>query len=174
MNLSEHFTKEEFIYSDTAKKYKINNEPNSIQLKVLKHTCQYFFEPLRKLLNEHYKVYNGKKVKYVIIKITSGLRTLQLNRKIGSKDTSQHITGEAGDFYVQLILEDKSKINISYQETYNFIKKNVKEGRLSVDQCICERSGDSTWVHCSYKAAGATVNRKQFLTYDGKTYKLDK
>lgn len=173
MNLSEHFTKEEMIYSDTAKAYHINNEPNTIQLKVLTHTCQYFLEPLRKLLNDSYKVYNNKQVRSVLINITSGLRTLTLNRKIGSKDNSQHITGEAVDMDVTIVLINGTRVKLPYTELYSFIKNKVREGKISVDQCICEHSGNATWVHCSYKAAGSTVNRKQFLKYDGKSYILD-
>ena len=70
MNLTQHFTKEELIYSDTAKKCKINNEPNEIQLKVLKHTCEYLLEPLRKLLNQKYITYCNKSVDKVVINIT--------------------------------------------------------------------------------------------------------
>lgn len=173
MKLSEHFTKEELIHSDTANLYKINNEPNEIQLKVLIHTCEYFLEPLRKLLNEEYKKYNNKKVKYVCIKITSGLRVLKLNRKIGSGDTSQHIKGEAVDFDVILVFEDGTKITLPYTETYNFIKNKVRQGKLSVDQLICESSGGAYWVHASYKAAGATVNRKQFMIYKNGKYSID-
>lgn len=172
MNLSEHFTKEELIYSDTAKACNIKNEPNAIQLKVLKHTCDYFLEPLRKLLNSYYTTYNGQKVDGVIIKITSGFRCQTLNRKIGSSDTSQHIKGEAVDFDV-ILKTKKGNIRLPYTETYSFIKKKVIEGKLSVDQLICESSAGAYWVHASYKAAGATVNRKQFMLYKGGKYIAD-
>lgn len=178
-NLSEHFTKEEFCYSDTANKYGKNNEPTAVHLKTLIHTCQYFFEPLRKLLNEHYKTYNGKKVKCVIIKITSGYRSNVVNellRKEGyhPSTTSQHCLGEAGDFDIFVITVDGSKYKIPYTETYKLIKTWVKQGKLSVDQLICEKSGGMLWVHASYKAGGASVNRKQFMLYQNGKYILDK
>ena len=172
MNLSEHFTKKELIYSDTAKKHKINNEPNDVQLKTLIHTCDYLLEPLRKLLNEEYKFYKNEKVKNVIIKITSGFRCLTLNRKIGSKDNSQHVTGEAVDFDVVLILENGKRITLPHTETYTFIKHKIKKGDLSADQIICETSGGAYWVHASYKMNGA--NRKQFMIYENGKYILDK
>ena len=173
MKLSEHFTKEELIYSDTAKKYRIKNEPNAIQLKVLIHTCEYFLEPLRALLNEEYKTYGGKTVKAVTIRITSGFRCPKLNTRIGSKSTSQHVTGEAVDFDIVLVFTDGTRKTLHHVESYEFIKKAVKDGKLSVDQLICESSGGAFWIHASYKAAGATVNRKQFLFYNNGKYSLD-
>lgn len=176
MNLSEHFTKEEFIYSDTAKAKKINNEPTEIHLKTMKHTCVYFAEPMRKLFNDFYvgKMYGGKTVRSVAIKITSGYRSKKLNSAIpGSSKTSQHSTGEAFDFDAILVFNDKSKKTLNYEETYNLVKNWVKKGKLSVDQLICEKSGNACWVHASYKAGGASVNRKQFLKYNGKSYITD-
>mgnify|MGYP003319586890 CR=1 FL=1 len=50
--MSEHFMLSEFTYSETAKAKGINNNPNATQKKVIKHTCDYFLEPLRKLIIE--------------------------------------------------------------------------------------------------------------------------
>jgi hypothetical protein len=173
MNLTEHFTKEEMIYSDTAKANNLNNEPNEVELKTLKHTCQYFFEPLRTLLNKEYKTYKEKTVKNVGIKITSGFRGSALNTKIGGAKNSQHCKGEAGDFEVIIYLTDGTKAVLPYTETYAFVKKKVRAKELSVDQLICEASNGAYWVHGSYKAAGATVNRNQFMLYKGGKYTLD-
>lgn len=178
-NLSEHFTKEELCYSDTANKYKKKNEPTAVHLKTLIHTCQYFLEPLRKLLGEHFKTYNNKKVKSVSIHITSGYRSAVVNellRKEGyhPSSTSQHCNGEAADFDVYINFVDGTKCKLPYTETYKLIKNWVKAGKLSVDQLICEKSGASLWVHASYKAGGASVNRKQFMLYQNGKYILDK
>jgi hypothetical protein len=179
MNLSEHFTKEELCYSDTAKKYKKSNDPTPIHLKTLIHTCQYFLEPLRKLLNEHLKTYKNKPVKSVGIKITSGYRSNTVNellRKEGYKPstTSQHCTGEAVDFEVCVSFTDGTSTKLPYTETYSLIKTWVKGGKLSVDQLICEKSGNMVWVHASYKAGGSTVNRNQFMLYQNGKYITDK
>lgn len=173
MKLTEHFTKDELIYSDTANRYHIDNEPNDVQLKTLIHTCEYLLEPLRKLLNEEYKLYKNNEVEKVIIKITSGFRCLALNRKIGSKDNSQHVTGEAVDFDVVLILENEKRITLPHTETYTFIKHKIKKGDLSADQVICETSNGAYWVHASYKASGDSKNRKQFLIYKNGKYITD-
>lgn len=179
MKLSEHFELSELTYSDTAKRFGIKNEPTPIHLKTLKHTCEYFLEKLRYLCNQTYTKWNGKKVIKVYIKITSGYRSKELNaalKKAGYKPAtkSMHQDGQAVDFDVYCVTEDKVNYKIPYTQVYEDIKKWVREGRLSVDQLICERDGNSTWLHGSYKAAGATVNRKQFLKFDGKNYVEDK
>lgn len=172
-NITPHFTLEELIYSDTANKCKINNKPTDIHLKTLKHTCEYFLEPLRELLNDKYKIYSNKPVKQAIIKITSGYRCEELNKKVGGSTTSQHKTGEAVDFDVYLLFTDGSKFKLPYTEVYHFIKNKVKQGKISVDQLICESSNGAHWVHASYKAGGASVNRKQFMFYKNGTYAID-
>ena len=173
--LSPHFTLEELTYSDTAKKYKISNLPTPQHEKTLVHTCNYLLEPLRALLNGKYKTYGGKAVKCVSMRITSGYRSAALNAKIpGSAKKSQHSDGSAADIEAKLIFQDNTSKVLPYTELYKDIKGWVKEGKLSVDQCIQEKSGSAVWVHISHSAAGKTKDRKQFLIYDGKTYKEDK
>ena len=180
-NLTEHFTEEELTYSDTAIKYGSTNAPSAIHRKTLKHTCEYFLEPFRKLLNEYFmgKPYFGKTVKQVIIKITSGYRSETVNSLLEKEGyhpskTSQHCTGEAVDLETVLIYTDDTRNILPYQETYTLIKTWVKEGKLSVDQCLQEKQGKALWVHCSYKAGGVPVNRKQFKkTTDGINFVAD-
>lgn len=161
--LSEHFTLDEMIYSDTAARKGINNAPTETHKKTLKHTCEYFLEPLRALLNQHYscKVY---------IHINSGYRSAKLNAAIpGSSKTSQHMTGEAVDMSVFKVVNGL-KVKIDSLEVHNLIKKWVKEGKISVDQLIYEVSGGAIWNHASYSAWGATKNRKQYLRFTGGKY----
>ena len=158
--LSEHFLLSEFLNSDTAKAYKISNDPTPTHLKTLIHTAQYLCEPLRSLFNAKY----GK----CSITITSGYRSSKLNAKIGGVKNSQHSSAEAIDF--------KVKRNGKYlpdSQVYNDIKQWVREGKISVDQCIDERSGSSTWVHVSHSAWGKGKDRRQFLKYNNGKYTLD-
>ena len=170
MNLTQHFTKEELIYSDTAKKCKINNEPNEIQLKVLKHTCEYLLEPLRKLLNQKYITYCNKSVDKVVINITSGFRCASLNKKVGGATTSQHLNGSAVDFEVVLKFENGTSFKLPYTEVFCFIKRYNRAGKLNLDQCILEHSGTANWVHISYHPSGKTLNRNEFLIYNNGKY----
>ena len=165
-NLSEHCTVEEFEYSDTARAKKLNNKMDEAHRKVAEHTCKYLLEPLRNLLNTHY----GCKV---IMKITSGYRGPQLNKAVGGASTSQHCKAEATDIDCFKVTET-SKIRIAPSEIYGLIKKWVKEGKISVDQCIDERAGSTTWTHVSHSAWGKARDRKQFLLYRGGKYVLDK
>ena len=165
MQLTEHFTLEELIYSDTAKRFGINNEPPLTHRGTLKHTCQYLLEPLRALLNVKYvgRVINGKTISKVIIKITSGYRCEKLNAKVGGAKNSQHQSGESCDIEVIFIFTDGSKQALNYMALFADIRQFVNDGLLSVDQCIQEKAGNAVWVHVSYSIMGSTKNRKQFL-----------
>lgn len=165
-DLSPNFTEEEFTRSDTAKRLGIDNSLTPLHRKIAIHTCQYLLEPLRTLLNQHY----GCKV---IITLNSGYRSAALNAKIpGASKTSQHCNGEAADISCYKVI---NKINYKIQplEIYNLIKTWVKQGKLSVDQCIYEVSGGAIWVHVSHSNAGKTRDRRQFLKYNNGKYTLD-
>ena len=172
--LSENFTLDEMIYSETAKARRISNKPTTIHKKTLKHTCQYLLEPLRKLLNEKYKEYKGKKVKAVSIKITSGYRSAKLNAAVGGATTSGHTKGECADIEAVITYMNGVKVVLPFNELYEDIKAWVKEGELSVDQCIQEQnSAGAKWVHASHSAWGKSKDRKQFLKYNKGMYSMD-
>lgn len=171
--LSENFSLEELTYSDTARVRGIDNTPTEIHKKTLKHTCWYLLDPLRALLNEKYKVYSGKKVKKVCIRITSGYRCPKLNAAVGGAPTSGHTKGECVDIEAILVYTNNTKSTLPFNILYEDIKNWVKLGRISVDQCIQEKSGTATWVHVSHSASGRTKDRRQFLKYNGKNYTVD-
>lgn len=170
--LSEHFTYEEMIYSDTAKAKGIPNIPSAYHKKILKHTCQYLLEKIRTLLNEKYTKYKGKEVKYVSIKVTSGYRSPLLNTKVGGSSTSQHVKGEAVDIEAIIVFKSGRKEVLPYNVLYEDIKVWVKEKRMSVDQCIQEKSGLSKWVHVSLPPQIAQC-RGQFMKYELGMYRMD-
>lgn len=170
--LSENFTLEEMIYSETAKARRISNKPTAIHKKTLKHTCQYLLEPLRKLLNEKYKEYKGKKVKAVSIKITSGYRSAKLNAAVGGATTSQHCSGCAADIEAVITFTDGKKEVLPFNILYEDIKAWVKNKDLNVDQCIQEQSGAARWVHASLSQQIKDC-RKQFLKYNKGMYSMD-
>lgn len=167
VKLSEHFTEDEFCYSDTAKSLGIKNAPTQVHLNTMKHTCNYLLEPLRALLCTKYAT-------TVYIRITSGYRSALLNSKIyGSSSTSQHCNGAAADIEAYYYVNGKKTI-INYVTLYELIKGWVKEKKISVDQCICERNkAGAVWVHVSHSPSGKTLDRRQFLKYNGTTYTLD-
>lgn len=143
MRLSPHFTLEEMIHSDYAKKFGINNIPSQQVIKNLGYLAHNLLEPLREYL--------GKP-----IVITSGYRCEKLNRKVGGSSSSQHLYGQAVDIWVQ---------GISPQLLY----EKIKQSGLDYDQLIHEKTKNAEWVHISY----SKHNRHQNLIYKSGVYVLD-
>ena len=145
MQLSKHFTLEEFTKSMTATRKGIKNDPGSGDIKNLENVAYEILEPVRAKFEKP-------------VTITSGYRSEELCEAIGSKKTSQHSRGQAADFEIASI----PNIKVAY-----WISNNC-----DFDQLILEyyKKDDPAagWIHCSYNEKGN--NRKQILTYDGKTY----
>ncbi len=138
-SLSDHFTLEEICKSQTASRLGINNLPTDPGIiENLSRVCVEILEPAR----AHYGVPFSP---------SSGYRCLELNRAIGSKDSSQHVKGEAVDFEVP---------GIANPDLADWIHAN-----LGYDQLILEfytpGTPNSGWVHCSVTASD---NRKMALT----------
>ena len=146
MKLSKNFSLKELTRSQTAIRHGIINLPNQEQLVCLTALTTAILQPIREV--------HGR------VDINSGLRVLELNRKIGSGDTSQHVLGQAAD------LECPSIDNLQLAK---WIEQNLK-----FDQLILEfyEQGEPTsgWIHVSYNNQGE--NRGRVLTasrVDGKT-----
>ena len=84
MKLTEHFTLEEMLHSDTAEKKKRENRINAAEVDNLVRLCQKVLEPLR----AHFGV---------PIKINSGFRCQALNKAVGGATNSYHTKGRAVD-----------------------------------------------------------------------------
>jgi hypothetical protein len=138
--LSEHFSLDEFTASQEATRHSINNTPSEKVVENLRMLAA-LLEQVRELLGGH------------SIHISSGYRSLMLNRHIGSSDTSAHIRGWAADFTCPSF------------GTPIAVSKKIAESNLKFDQLIFE----GTWVHISCDPQ----NRRQLLTArfkDGHTY----
>jgi hypothetical protein len=87
------------------------------------------------------------------IHISSGYRSVELNRCIGGSLTSQHCTGEAIDIDM-----DGTPNGVTNKMVFDFIKDN-----LEFDQLIWEfgTSENPDWCHVSYESTGK--QRKQIL-----------
>ena len=145
MQLSKHFKLEEFTKSMTATRKNIDNTPGAGDIKNLENLCYEILEPIRAHFDKP-------------ITVTSGYRSEELCIAIGSKKTSQHAKGQAVDFEIAGV----PNIKVAYWLTNN----------VDFDQCILEfyKKDDPAagWIHVSYNDKGS--NRKQVLTYDGKTF----
>jgi hypothetical protein len=136
MKLSQHLSLSEVIRSESAKRNGISNMPIPQHIENFKLLAEKVFEPVR--------VHFG-----VPIHISSGYRSIELNKCIGGSLTSQHCTGEAIDIDM-----DGSQSGVTNKMVFDYIKDN-----LVYDQIINEF--DYSWVHVSYAANGK--NRKQVL-----------
>ena len=128
--LSEHFSLGEMTVSNHKEVYNI---PSHEAIANMKRVCQWL-EVLRKRYNAKYGV--GEEP----IRINSGYRSPQLNKKIGGVATSNHLTGCAVDIRVlgmeQLIRY--ATILLDYAD----------ESRLDFDELLIEKNRHGAiWLH---------------------------
>ena len=135
-NISEHITYREGVYSTTALRLGLNNDPTKAHLTNMELLAEKIFEPLRKHVNGP-------------IKINSFYRGPELNKAIGGSSKSQHCEGRAMDI-------DDDFGYMSNADMFEYIKNN-----LSFDQMIWEfgNSDNPNWVHVSYVNEDANRNR---------------
>lgn len=133
MQLSPHFTLNEFLRSEAADQEGIAEQytPPELVIVNLKRLCEKALEPLRAKLNAHFK-------QPIAIHISSGYRCEKLNKLVGGVRDSQHLIGCAADIHVP---------GLTPQELFDFIRTNLAE----YDQCIQEFN---QWVHLSYAGYG--------------------
>lgn len=144
MKLSQNFTLAEMTKSATADRLGLHNDPSPEIIAALELVAKEILQPVR----NHFDV---------PFTPTSGYRSLRLNRALGSKDTSQHIKGQAVDIKVPGVFNlDLAK----------WIIENCK-----YDQMILEfykkDQPDNGWVHVSVIKEG---NRGESLMFDGVKY----
>ena len=137
--MTDHFSLNELTASQEATRHGINNTPSGKPLENLRMLAT-LLEQVRELLGGN------------SIRISSGYRSLALNRHIGSFDTSAHIFGYAADFTCP-----------SFGTPLEVAKK-IAGSNLKFDQLILEGVSQSkpegVWVHISCDPD----NRRQLLT----------
>ena len=145
VRLSQNFTLQEYIKSQTALRQGIDNMPNEQHLEKAKLLFENVVQPVRD--------------NFGVTVINSGYRGPELNEAVGGSDKSQHCKGEA--------------VDIECPGVPNYDGAKWIHDNLDFDQLILEfytpGIPDSGWVHVSYKE---DANRKSVLTAmkeDGKT-----
>tara|TARA_R110000764_G_C10837429_1_gene363635 strand:+ start:155 stop:604 length:450 start_codon:yes stop_codon:yes gene_type:complete len=144
MQITKHFTLEELTRSDTAVRFGIDNEPGSEETENLVRVCDMILEPIRHRYDTP-------------ILPSSGYRCLELNRKIGSSDKSQHTKGQAVDFEVK---------GVPNMEVASWIMDNLDYDQLILE-FYKEDQPNSGWIHCSYVG---NENRNESKRFDGSTW----
>lgn len=138
VQLSPHFTLSEMTRSATAIRLNINNTADALAVTNLQLLCHFILEPLR--------------MRFGVIKITSGYRSKRLNDAVGGAEFSQHRYGQAADIYIR-----NHEIG---RKMFFFIKE-----KTPFDQLIYEyrESDGSQWLHVSYNIDGG--RRQAFMNY---------
>lgn len=141
-NLSNNFTWEEFIYSDTANSRGIDNNPpkeieEEIKLKA-SNLCNHLLQPIRNILGP--------------IIISSGYSCPALAKVLGRKENSQHNKGEAADLCFK---------NIDNLTAAKWIRKNCSFDQLIYEKRMRKNGTTYDWVHVSYKSE--KHNRQEVL-----------
>ena len=134
--LSPHFTLAEMCESQTAQKHGIANIPSPEAVANLRRLCENTLEPLREAIG-------------LPIIITSGFRTKALNDKLAhASSTSQHMRGEAADFYVGQSPVSGSKFQVSSdrERLIKAFRLILTSPGIDFDQLILY----PTFIHVSY------------------------
>ena len=134
--ISQHISYKEAVYSRTAIRLGIDNNPNDRQVLNMETIADEVFEALRMWVGGP-------------IKINSFFRSPELNTAIGGSTKSQHCHGQAIDL-------DDTYGRATNAEMYRFIKEH-----LDFDQMIWEFGDDDNpdWVHVSYVSSDKNRNR---------------
>ena len=135
MSLSRFFSLSELTHSDTAVRESIPNVPSTEQIENLRLLAAEVLDPLRAAVGQ-------------AIRVSSGFRGPELNRRIGGSGTSQHSQGRAAD------------IQTAAMPVLELFKQVIRLG-LPFDQLIYEAKNATTkWVHVSHDPAR---NRRAIL-----------
>lgn len=153
MQLTEHFTLEEFTTSSTAKARGIDNSVSSQRIiENLRNLCEQVLEPLRSYANQP-------------ITISSGYRCKALNKVVGGARNSQHMTGEAADIHIPLYdFKDSTGSRLTdiqlARDWMQWLTDNT-----DFDQLILETVNRRIfWLHVSCKR-DRSLNRHQVIRF---------
>ena len=134
MKISEHFTLEEFSFSETAARLGLDNTPNPIVITNLGFVAA-VMERIRTLLGDRPVVMH------------SGYRSVAVNRAVGGVATSAHCHGLACDFVCPAF------------GTPAEVARTILKSVIDYDQLILEYG----WVHVGLARAGL-LSRREALT----------
>lgn len=122
-----YFKLEELTYSQTAKAHSIANVPTAEAVKNLTRLVDEVLDPLRERWG-------------VPIRVTSGYRSVTLNRKVGGSSTSYHLRGMAADITSRCVFHNVA--------LYTELRIMHRAGLLPLTECYLERQG--FYIHVAY------------------------
>jgi len=130
MNLSEHFTLEELVASQLAARQRIDNRPTPVVIDNLRKVAA-VLEQIRALVSKP-------------LMVSSGYRSMALNKAVGGAPASAHLDGLAADITVPGM-------------TARELAMLIRGSGIVLDQLIYE----GTWVHIGLTNG---KSRRQVLT----------
>ncbi len=138
-----NFTIHELLYSKTASKNKLSNIPTEDELKKLILLARKVLQPIRDQFGR--------------VVVTSGYRSMLLCKLVGSNKNSNHIRGEAADFFVPGV-----KLII----VLKWIIRNLEYRELILEGSREEVKGHHpTIIHCAYRTNGNIKKLKHPITF---------
>ena len=122
-----YFSIKELTKSETATKKGIDNTPNAGQVKNLETLINNLLDPIREQWG-------------AAIYVTSGFRSIALNKAVGGVPNSHHLGGYAAD------------LNVKSQAGNKALFEMIRRSKLKWTQLISEKttSQGCMWVHISY------------------------
>ena len=140
MKLTENFTLQEFLNSETAVKKGIKGQFNPPAGIISNLTI--LAGKLQEIRDKYNRKRAGQGKPMVAMRISSGWRCPELNKAVGGSNTSAHLSGLAAD--VVLTIKGQRADKATFIEFYDYVRKNHK-----FDQLINEYN--YSWVHIGYK-----------------------
>ncbi len=149
MNLTDNFTLEELVKSETALRHNIDNTPGEIEIENLKRLCEKILQPVR----EHFNT--G-------VKVNSGYRSPAANQKVGGSPTSDHCKGQAADIEIP---------GVPNADLAQWITENLDFTQVILE-FYTQGVPDSGWVHVSYDPENLKKQALTAVKQNGKTVYL--
>lgn len=125
-DLTEHFSLVEFVTSQTAERYGIDNTPSPQIIERLTLLCVEVLEPARAAVGP--------------LRISSGYRCPELNAQVGGSVTSAHPQGYAADVV---------PLAVSKKTFAKWIKTNCDYDQIILEFGERSMSGEPAWIHVS-------------------------
>jgi zinc D-Ala-D-Ala carboxypeptidase len=141
-SLSEHFTLEELILSQTAARKGIDNTPSATTVQRLRKLAG-ALEEVRSLLGG------------VPVLVSSGYRCPELNEAVGGAKNSAHMDGLAADFTAPAF------------GTVMQVAREIAASDIGYDQLIHEYGA---WVHIGLAKDGVEPRRQKLSIFKGTGY----
>lgn len=122
MRLSKNYVLNDFIYSRMAIENGLDNTPKGREVEAIKNLVEKLLQPLCDFCG--FPIY-----------ITSGDRSIEVNRLVGGVESSQHVKGEAVDCYTgggKGLLYNLGKSELPFDQAILYSRKNMLHLSLSL------------------------------------------